>query len=92
MSFYLYLLRNWDLYGTSSWESMSSGRQKKLMKLAEGKVNTWSQKMSKKFKKKTKFYKYLEMIRECFRRVSVMFLGLYECFSGERRALRASQR
>ena len=47
MSFCLDFLRNWHLYGTSIWESMSSGRQKKLMKLAEGKVSTWGQKNAK---------------------------------------------
>ena len=48
MSFCLDFLRNWDLHGTLIWESMSSGRQKKLMKLAEGKVIMWSQKIGKK--------------------------------------------
>ena len=47
MSFSLHFLRNWHLYGTSIWESMSFGRQKKLMKLAGFKVSTWSQKISK---------------------------------------------
>ena len=51
MSFSLDFLRNWHLYGTSIWESMSSGRQKKLMKLAGGKVSTWSQKIGKKLRK-----------------------------------------
>ena len=51
MGFCLDFLRNFNLYGTSIWESMSSGRQKKLMKLADSKVSTWGQKMSKKLRK-----------------------------------------
>ena len=51
MSFCLDFLRNFNLYGTSIWESMSSGRQKKLMKLTEGKVSTWGQKIGKKSRK-----------------------------------------
>ena len=35
MSFYLDFLRNFNLYGTLIWESMSSRIEKKLMKLAE---------------------------------------------------------
>ena len=51
MSFCLDFLRNWDLYGTLIWESMSSGRQKKLMKLAGFKVSIWSQKIGQKLRK-----------------------------------------
>ena len=45
MSFCLDFLRNWDSYGTLIWESMSSGRQKKLVKLAGPEVSTWGQKI-----------------------------------------------
>ena len=62
MSFCLDFLRNWHLYGTSIWESMSSGRQKKLMKLAGPKVSTQSQKISKKFRKIKFFQKLVEII------------------------------
>ena len=59
MSFCLDFLRNWHLYGISIWESMSSGRQKKLMKLAGPKVSTYSEKIDKKLRKFEFFYKFL---------------------------------
>ena len=77
MSFCLDFLRNWDLYGISIWESMSSSRQKKLMKLAGLKVSTQSEKNCKKIRKFEKFRKVLEMFRKYFRRVSIVFLGVF---------------
>ena len=80
MSFCLDFLRNWHLYGTLIWESMSSGRYKKLMKLAGFKVSTWSQKIGKKLRKFENFQKCLEMIGEYFRRNSRMILCILEVF------------
>ena len=53
--FYWDFLRNWHLYGTLIWESMSLRKTKLLMKLAGFKVSTWSQKNSEKLKIFEKF-------------------------------------
>ena len=63
MSFCLDFLRNLDLYGNSIWESMSSDRQKQLMKLAGFKVSTQSQKIGKKLRKIENYQKFLENVR-----------------------------
>ena len=49
--FYWDFLRNWHLYGTLIWESMSFRMTNLLMKLAGPKVSTWSQKNSEKMRK-----------------------------------------
>ena len=80
MSSSLDFLRNLHLYGTSIWESMSSGTQKKLMKVAGGKVSTWSQQIGKKFRKFEKIEVFRNDLRMCQESFYVCFRMFYRFF------------